>query len=55
MTTQVPYQLLSPDAQLSLTAFRNKIINGDMRIDQRNAGASVTPLDGQYLSIRLVA
>jgi len=22
--------------------FRNKIINGDMRIDQRNAGASVT-------------
>lgn len=24
-------------------SFRNKIINGDMRIDQRNAGASVTP------------
>jgi len=23
--------------------FRNRIINGDMRIDQRNAGASVTP------------
>jgi hypothetical protein len=22
--------------------FRNRIINGDMRIDQRNAGASVT-------------
>jgi len=28
--------------------FRNRIINGDMRIDQRNAGASVTPTDGQY-------
>ncbi len=29
-------------------SFRNRIINGDMRIDQRNAGASITPLDGQY-------
>jgi len=28
--------------------FKNRIINGDMRIDQRNAGASVTPSDGQY-------
>jgi len=29
--------------------FRNRIINGDMRIDQRNVGASVTPTnDGQY-------
>jgi len=28
---------------LSNMAGRNKIINGDMRIDQRNAGASVTP------------
>jgi hypothetical protein len=26
--------------------FRNRIINGDMRIDQRNAGASVTPANG---------
>lgn len=26
-----------------LQGFRNRIINGDMRIDQRNAGASVTP------------
>jgi hypothetical protein len=30
------------------TGFRNRIINGDMRIDQRNAGASVTPTNGQY-------
>ena len=29
--------------------FRNRIINGDMRIDQRNAGASVTPtVSGTY-------
>ena len=27
---------------------KNIIINGDMRIDQRNAGASVTPTDGLY-------
>jgi hypothetical protein len=27
---------------------RNRIINGDMRIDQRNAGASVTPTNQQY-------
>ena len=29
-------------------ALRNRIINGAMMIDQRNAGASVTPIDGQY-------
>jgi len=28
--------------------FRNRIINGDMRIDQRNAGASVTPTANTY-------
>jgi hypothetical protein len=27
----------------SFPSFRNRIINGDMRIDQRNAGSSVTP------------
>ena len=31
-----------------LTGFRNRIINGDMRIDQRNAGASVTPDNNVY-------
>jgi hypothetical protein len=30
----------------SSSVFRNRIINGDMRIDQRNAGASVTPANG---------
>jgi hypothetical protein len=30
------------------TGFKNRIINGAMVIDQRNAGASVTPSNGQY-------
>jgi len=30
------------------TGFKNRIINGAMVIDQRNAGASVTPTNGQY-------
>jgi len=29
--------------------FKNRIINGAMVIDQRNAGASVTPVNAQYL------
>lgn len=28
--------------------FRNRIINGDMRVDQRNAGAAVTPTSSSY-------
>ena len=36
-------------AQTSATRpFQNRIINGAMVIDQRNAGASVNPTDGQY-------
>jgi hypothetical protein len=30
------------------TRFKNRIINGDMSIDQRNAGASVTPANATY-------
>lgn len=41
------------DGGTGLTAgenmFRNRIINGDMRIDQRNAGASVTPSNSYTL------
>ena len=33
---------------VSNMAGRNRIINGDMRIDQRNAGASVTPSGSTY-------
>jgi len=32
-----------------ISGTRNRIINGDMRIDQRNAGASVTPTDAYTL------
>jgi hypothetical protein len=32
----------------ALSGARNRIINGDMRIDQRNAGASVNLADGVY-------
>ena len=38
LTTQTTAALNAP----STPGFRNRIINGDMRIDQRNAGASVT-------------
>jgi hypothetical protein len=45
---------MTPTAD-SLQGFRNRIINGDMRIDQRNAGASVTPTNQQYLVDRFYA
>ena len=35
-------------AAASPYVLKNRIINGDMRIDQRNAGASVTPIDSSY-------
>lgn len=35
-------------AAMSSSFLRNRIINGDMRIDQRNAGASITPTNSQY-------
>ena len=34
---------------------RNRIINGDMRIDQRNAGASVTPTSNAFVLDRWIA
>jgi len=42
-----------PDSSTQITAatgfgFKNRIINGAMVIDQRNAGASVTPTSGSY-------
>ena len=35
-------------AAMSSSFLRNRIINGDMRIDQRNAGAAITPINAQY-------
>ena len=45
---------MTPTAD-SLQGFRNRIINGDMRIDQRNAGASVTPASAVYTLDRWIA
>ena len=39
----------------STTLLKNRIINGAMVIDQRNAGASVTPTNGQYVIDRYFA
>jgi hypothetical protein len=41
-------------AAASPYVLKNRIINGDMRIDQRNAGASVTPTNGQYVLDRWI-
>ena len=53
MTTQVngTTGITFSDSSVQNTAaigFRNRIINGAMMIDQRNAGASVTPTNGAY-------
>ena len=42
----VLYGVASPPNSMG---FRNRIINGDMRIDQRNSGASINPTDGQFV------
>lgn len=38
----VSYSSLTTDMQSNIYGFKNRIINGAMRIDQRNAGASIT-------------
>jgi len=45
--TQVDGGLLSP-TNGQFYGFKSRIINGAMVIDQRNAGAIVTPIDAQY-------
>jgi hypothetical protein len=47
VATQQPTGLLLSEP----TMFRNRIINGDMRIDQRNAGASFGPVSGSAFGI----
>ena len=50
------FQLTMPPASnATYTGFKNRIINGAMQIDQRNAGASVTPTNQQYLTDRWIA
>jgi hypothetical protein len=38
----------SQTAAASPFGLKNRLINSDMRIDQRNAGASITPTNGQF-------
>jgi hypothetical protein len=45
-TSNILSQLGSPGVS---TGFKNRLINGNMVIDQRNNGASVTPASSQYL------
>ena len=39
---------VSAEYSVPVTAFKNRIINGAMMIDQRNAGAAVTPTSNTY-------
>jgi hypothetical protein len=47
--TTVSQGLLSTDAQY--TGFKNRLINGDMQIDQRNNGAAVTNSTGNIFTL----
>ena len=40
--------VVASEYSVPVTAFKNRIINGAMMIDQRNAGASVTPTGSAY-------
>jgi hypothetical protein len=46
---------ITANAVTPVNSFKNRIINGNMSVDQRNAGASVTPVDQQYLVDRWTA
>ena len=39
---------VTAEYSVPVTGFKNRILNGQMVIDQRNAGASVTPSNGAY-------
>jgi hypothetical protein len=52
--TKVPASRMV-DHNIGSYCFRNKIINGDMRIDQRNAGSAITPTtNGNFAVDRFV-
>jgi hypothetical protein len=48
ITTPMYNGSITANAVTPSVNMKNRIINGAMVIDQRNAGASVTPTDGQY-------
>ena len=39
---------ITANAVTPVNSFKNRIINGNMSVDQRNAGASLNPADGAY-------
>lgn len=47
----VGYSSLNTDLQGANYGYKNKLINGAMRIDQRNAGASITPTTDNSYSV----
>jgi hypothetical protein len=55
MAIQTALDSISNSTSGSPFGFKNRIINGDMRIDQRNAGASVTPTALSYTLDRWVS
>ena len=48
ITTPMYSGAISANAVTPVNSFKNRIINGNMSVDQRNVGASVTPTSGQY-------
>ncbi|CAB4157938.1 hypothetical protein UFOVP678_59, partial [uncultured Caudovirales phage] len=48
ITTPMYSGAISANAVTPVNSFKNRIINGNMSVDQRNAGASVTAVDGTY-------
>jgi hypothetical protein len=55
ITTPMYNGTITANAVTPSVNMKNRIINGAMTIDQRNAGASVTPTNGQYTLDRFVA
>ena len=47
-TSQLANGAVTTEKLVADVNFRNLIINGDMSIDQRNSGSSITPTNGQY-------
>jgi hypothetical protein len=55
ITTPMYNGSIAANAVTPVTGFKNRIINGQMTFDQRNAGASVTPTTGVYTLDRWLA
>jgi hypothetical protein len=54
-TAGITFPDLTVQATAGYTGLRNRLINGDMRIDQRNSGSQITPTNNSYTLDRWVA